>query len=216
MWSSTPDIEGLAYDAGVGPAVEEREQLPTLQKCCRYAPAEGRRGGCDGIADAHESRHGRPAVQAALPAVGVAQRAPREDAGHRACPCQVGPFREARDGAAGGLECDFVSQVLQGNVGGRTDQKDREVTTFVQEDEGLIPIEVGLPEQRVGHRTRLGSVVEAVLAVDVRHAAQTARQRAGTHRISGPPRPAGCVDHQVSVQPYAVDHEPGGPSRLQD
>ncbi|HEV7212049.1 MAG TPA: hypothetical protein VGN47_10105 [Blastococcus sp.] len=207
-----PRVERLADQPGVGLGVEQGEQLQDLQERRGDAPPEDRGGRGDGVTDADQAGSARPAVAGPLPAVGVAQRSAGQHVGHRRRPVRIGPCGQAGDGPAGSLEGGPVAQHLEGRVGGRPDEQHREVPALVQEDQRLVTVEVGDPGQRAGHRPRLGAGVQAVLAVDVGHAARAADRVGRAQRVDAPAGPSRRVHHQVGFDGRPVDDDPAHPA----
>jgi hypothetical protein len=82
----------------------------------------------------------------------------------------------------------------------------------LQEDDGLVAVQVGLPGERVQQWAGLGAGAQLVLAVDVGDAARAAADRCAAQRPGRPAGPARGVDHKVSRQLHGVHQEAGGPA----
>jgi hypothetical protein len=110
-----------------------------------------------------------------------------------------------------------VPQILQCRIGGRPDQHHGEVALLVEEHQHLVAVEVALPGERIGHRSGLRPVAQAVLTIHVRHAARPAHGRRCPQPVDAPAGPPGRVHDQVRLHRGAVDHDPAYPSlRRQD
>jgi hypothetical protein len=100
-----------------------------------------------------------------------------------------------------------MAEILQCWISGRPDQDHGEVPLLVQEDQHLVTVEVALPGERVGHGPRLRTVAQAVLPVDVGHAARPAHRRRCPEPVDAPPGPPGRVHDQVRLHRGAVHHD---------
>ena len=193
-----PIAERLADRDRVGAAVQEIQECADLHAGHRHAPTDGRGGGRHRVTHGHQTRH------ALLVSVDVAQATADEHVGRRRGAVRVRPGRERGDGAARRFERVAITEPLQGDVGGRPDDDDREVPVLVREDHGLVAGERAAPGD--GHRqgSQRRAVVQAVAAVDVGDA--TVATQLVVSRSGDPCGAPGRVDDQVGLAGRPVDH----------
>ena len=212
MWSSThgrmcsshQSPNGSAIVTGSAPPSSRSRSAADLHADHRHASTDGRGGGRHRVADGHQAR------DALLLAVDVAQATADEHVGRRHGAVRVRPRRERGDGAARRFERVAMTELLQGDVGGRPDDDDGEVPVLVREDHGVVAGERAAPREGHGQRSQRRAVVQPVAAVDVGDATVTAQLVVG--RSDDPCGPPGRVDDQVGVARRPVDHRADDPA----
>ena len=107
-----------------------------------------------------------------------------------------------------------MTELLQGDVGGRPDDDDGEVPVLVREDHGVVAGERAAPGDGHGQRSQRRARVQPVATVDVGDATVAAQLVVG--RSGDPCRPPGCVDDQVGVAGRPVDHRADDPAPVLD
>ena len=202
-----PVAERLGDRDRVGAAVEQIQERADLHAGHRHSSTDGRRGGRDRVADGHQAR------DAPLLAVDVAQATTDEHVGRRRGTVRVRPGRERWDGAARRFERVAMSELLQGDVGGGSDDDDREVAVLVREDHGVVAGERATPRDGHGQRPERRAVVQPVAAVDVGDA--TVAAQVVVSRSEEPWGPSGRVDDEVGVEddPSITAPRPGPVAR---